>query len=44
MVLIAQTGWGQAHDRRRTTEAGFDHHTVKPVEGNTLAAMFERAA
>ena len=44
MVLIAQTGWGQEHDRRQTTEAGFDHHTVKPIEGNTLAAMFERAA
>src|SRR5262249_24643888 len=32
IVLIAQTGWGQEEDRRRTHEAGFDRHLVKPVE------------
>lgn len=26
------TGWGQAEDRRRTAEAGFNHHLVKPPE------------
>jgi DNA-binding response OmpR family regulator len=32
MVLIALTGWGQEEeDRRRSHEAGFDHHLVKPV-------------
>jgi two-component system CheB/CheR fusion protein len=30
--LIALTGWGQREDRRRSTEAGFNHHLVKPVE------------
>jgi signal transduction histidine kinase/CheY-like chemotaxis protein len=30
-VLIAVTGWGQDEDRRRSHEAGFDHHLVKPV-------------
>ena len=30
------TGWGQAEDRRRTAEAGFDHHLVKPVEPSAL--------
>jgi signal transduction histidine kinase len=30
--LAALTGWGQREDRRRTAEAGFDHHLVKPVE------------
>jgi CheY-like chemotaxis protein len=30
IVLIALTGWGQEEDRRRTAEAGFDHHLVKP--------------
>jgi CheY-like chemotaxis protein len=30
-VMIAMTGWGQDADRRRTAEAGFDHHLVKPV-------------
>ncbi|CAN5226154.1 hypothetical protein BH10PLA2_BH10PLA2_18440 [soil metagenome] len=30
-LLLAQTGWGQDEDRRRTREAGFDHHLVKPL-------------
>ena len=32
MVLVAVTGWGQDEDRRRTAEAGFDGHLVKPVD------------
>jgi CheY-like chemotaxis protein/two-component sensor histidine kinase len=36
VVLIALTGWGQEEDRRRSREAGFDHHLTKPVE---LAAL-----
>lgn len=32
VVLAALTGWGQKEDRRRTAEAGFDHHLVKPPE------------
>jgi len=31
VVLVALTGWGQEEDRRRTREAGFDFHLVKPV-------------
>ena len=34
--LIAMTGWGQDEDRRRSKEAGFDHHMTKPV---ALAAL-----
>lgn len=30
--LIAVTGWGQDEDVRRSKEAGFDHHFVKPLE------------
>jgi signal transduction histidine kinase len=30
MVLVALTGWGDAEARRRSSEAGFDHHLVKP--------------
>jgi CheY-like chemotaxis protein len=30
--LVAVTGYGQASDRRRTREAGFHHHLVKPVD------------
>ncbi len=29
--LVALTGYGQAEDRRRSAEAGFDAHLVKPV-------------
>ena len=32
MVLVALTGWGQEEDRRRSEEAGFNHHMVKPVD------------
>jgi CheY-like chemotaxis protein len=32
MVLIALTGWGQDEDRRKSREAGFDGHLVKPVD------------
>jgi signal transduction histidine kinase len=31
MVLIAISGWGEDGARRRTQEAGFDAHMVKPV-------------
>jgi CheY-like chemotaxis protein len=32
VVLAALTGWGQREDRRRSAEAGFNHHLVKPPE------------
>jgi signal transduction histidine kinase/ActR/RegA family two-component response regulator len=32
ILMLALTGWGQSDARRRTQEAGFDHHLVKPVE------------
>lgn len=32
ILMLALTGWGQSDARRRTLEAGFDHHLVKPVE------------
>jgi signal transduction histidine kinase/ActR/RegA family two-component response regulator len=31
IILAALTGWGQKEDRRRTAEAGFDYHLVKPA-------------
>ena len=39
LLLIALTGWGQEEDRRRTKDAGFDHHLVKPVELATLQVL-----
>ena len=37
--LIAVTGYGQPEDRRRSLEAGFDDHIVKPVDPEQIAAM-----
>jgi CheY-like chemotaxis protein len=42
MVLIALTGWGQEDDIRRSQQAGFDHHMVKPVEPNALTKLLAR--
>ena len=39
MVLIALTGYGQAEDRRRALEAGFDAHLTKPVLPQRLAEV-----
>ena len=36
MIIVAATGWGQDEDRRRSHEAGFDHHMVKPVDPAAL--------
>jgi CheY-like chemotaxis protein len=37
--LVALTGWGQDDDRRRSAEAGFDHHVVKPVSHEELTKL-----
>lgn len=42
VVLAALTGWGQEEDRRRTAEAGFDHHLVKPPEPKAVARLLAR--
>jgi signal transduction histidine kinase len=38
-LIIALTGWGQEEDRRRSREAGFDHHLVKPVDLHVLEGL-----
>jgi CheY-like chemotaxis protein len=40
VLLVALTGWGQDDDRRRTKEAGFNHHLVKPVELTAVQQLF----
>jgi signal transduction histidine kinase len=37
--LIAVTGYGQEEDRRRSREAGFDHHLVKPADPAVLERL-----
>jgi signal transduction histidine kinase len=44
ILVIAQTGWGQEFDRRRTQAAGFDHHLVKPLQSDVLEAFLNREA
>jgi CheY-like chemotaxis protein len=39
MLLVAQTGWGQEEDRRRTREAGFDAHMTKPLDHSRLMSL-----
>ena len=39
IVLVAVTGWGQARDRQRSQEAGFDAHLTKPVDYPVLVHM-----
>ena len=39
--LIAVTGYGQESDRRRTRDAGFHGHLVKPVDIDAIEATLE---
>jgi two-component system CheB/CheR fusion protein len=43
-LLIAVTGYGQEEYRRRSRQAGFDYHLVKPVDPDVLARLIERPA
>ena len=39
-LIIAVSGYGQPEDLRRSKEAGFDHHLVKPVDYDALMTLF----
>jgi len=41
--LVALTGYGQARDHRRSSEAGFDAHLVKPVSYDDLTRLLARS-
>jgi PAS domain S-box-containing protein len=38
-ILIAVTGYGQEGDRRRSKDAGFNHHLTKPVDPDALQRL-----
>jgi CheY-like chemotaxis protein len=38
-LIVAVTGYGQPDDRRKTGEAGFDAHLVKPVNPHQLSEL-----
>ncbi|MBK8500119.1 MAG: response regulator [Flavobacteriales bacterium] len=42
-MLVALSGWGQAEDRIRSSEAGFDHHLVKPIAAADLHGIVAEA-
>jgi two-component system, chemotaxis family, CheB/CheR fusion protein len=44
IALVAMTGWGQEEDRRRSMEAGFDEHLVKPLDPQSLGDLLARIA
>jgi PAS domain S-box-containing protein len=44
VLLVAVTGYGQDEDRRRSREAGFDAHLVKPVELDEIRQQLKAAA
>ncbi|MGQ0503268.1 MAG: response regulator [Panacagrimonas sp.] len=41
-LIVALTGWGQEDDRRKSLEAGFDHHLLKPVDHAALTQILAR--
>jgi PAS domain S-box-containing protein len=41
MSVVALTGWGQAEDRRKSAEVGFDAHLVKPVDREALEQVLD---
>jgi signal transduction histidine kinase/ActR/RegA family two-component response regulator len=43
VLLVALTGYGQAQDHRRSSEAGFDAHLVKPVTYEDLTRLLGRS-
>jgi CheY-like chemotaxis protein len=42
-IIIAVTGYGQVDDRRRSREAGIDHHLLKPVSADVLLPLLSRS-
>jgi len=44
VMLVALTGWGQDEDKRRSKEAGFDHHLTKPPDPEVLERLIAECA
>ncbi|MDQ8184101.1 chemotaxis protein CheB [Pelagicoccus sp. SDUM812002] len=42
IALVALTGWGQEEDKRKSKEAGFDEHIVKPANKEALLQLMVR--
>lgn len=44
MMLVALSGWGQAKDREKTRDAGFDDHLLKPATLEAIDTVLSQAA
>jgi PAS domain S-box-containing protein len=44
VLIIGVSGYGQEEDRRRSREAGMDHHLTKPVDIQTITELIARSA
>jgi PAS domain S-box-containing protein len=42
LLIVAVSGYGQDEDRRRSREAGFDYHLVKPIDHDALLTLLAR--
>ncbi len=42
LLIVALSGWGQNEDRRKSRDAGFDHHFVKPVDVEGLIELIRK--
>jgi PAS domain S-box-containing protein len=43
LAIVAITGWGNEHDKRRALAAGFDAHLTKPVEPDEIRSLLVEA-
>jgi CheY-like chemotaxis protein len=41
-LLISLSGWGREEDRKRSREAGFDYHMVKPVQLDNILKLIQQ--
>jgi CheY-like chemotaxis protein len=39
VIIVALTGWGQDEDKRRSKEAGFDRHLIKPIDPEAIEKL-----
>lgn len=39
MILVALTGWGAEEDKKRSQEAGFNNHLIKPAELSAIQSL-----
>jgi CheY-like chemotaxis protein len=42
VYIVALTGWGQEEDRKKSEDAGFDRHVVKPISPEDLTEILLR--